>query len=40
MPKITTPLLLLIISLLGYYARIDAQNIGKCVIYFTYLLIY
>ncbi|KAI8127760.1 von Willebrand factor type A, Sushi [Lucilia cuprina] len=27
MPKITTPSLLLIISLLGYYARIDAQNI-------------
>ncbi|XP_075157366.1 uncharacterized protein LOC142230616 isoform X3 [Haematobia irritans] len=31
MPKITTHLLLLIISLLGYYARIDAQNIdGSC----------
>uniref|UniRef100_A0A1I8MVF0 Sushi domain (SCR repeat) protein n=1 Tax=Musca domestica TaxID=7370 RepID=A0A1I8MVF0_MUSDO len=31
MPKISTHLLLLIISLLGYHARIDAQNIdGSC----------
>lgn len=31
MPKISTHLLLLIISLLGYHARIDAQNIGEYV---------